>query len=124
MIDFNQFWKLYPRRDKKIPARKAWDKLSLEQQQAAITYLELDPYAGREKCWMPQPTSFINQERWEDEIIEQPRVKEEWEKIPKEDDLLVTWARKHGFGPPGDLDSYFQYRQKLAQKIKNRLATV
>ena len=43
-IDFTKFWEIYPRRDKKIPARKKWDALSLEKQKKAIAHLKLNPF--------------------------------------------------------------------------------
>ena len=121
MIDFNKFWSIYPKKVAKKPAKSAWKRLSHYRQHIALRDMELGRYNGTEKAYIPNAATYLNQERWEDEIIEQPRQKEEWEKMPREDENLVTWARKHGFPQPNDLDSYFQYRQKLGQKIKERL---
>ena len=122
MIDFNQLWSIYPKKVAKVPAQRAWSRLSEDKRRIAIDDIAKGRYNGTEKAYIPNAATYLNQERWEDEIIEQPRQKEEWELMPREDDNLVVWAKKHGFPPPNDLDTYFQYRQKLTQKIKERLA--
>ena len=122
MIDFSQFWNSYPKKVAKVPAQRAWKRVSHHRQHIALRDIENGRYSGTEKAYIPNAATYLNQERWEDEIIEQPRKKEEWEKMPREDDLLVNWARKHGFPQPGAQDSYFQYRQKLTNKIKERIS--
>ena len=121
MSDFDHFWEIYPKKMAKIPAQRAWERLTLDKKRIAYADIKKGRYSDTEKAYIPNAATYLNQERWEDEIIEQPRQKEEWEFIPKEDDKLVSWARKHGFGEPNERDTYFQYRQKLGQKIKQRL---
>lgn len=70
--EFDAFWKIYPRRVAKAPARKAWvaalrkapaDKIceALCAQLAAGFF--------REATYTPYPASWLNQERWEDETV-------------------------------------------------------
>ena len=124
MIDFSKFWNAYPKKVAMVPAQRAWNRLGADGRDIAFNDIKAGRYASTEKVYIPNAATYLNQERWNDEIIEQPRKNEEWEKMPREDDLLVNWARKHGFPQPGAQDSYFQYRQKLTQKIKDRLATI
>ena len=121
MDDFSHFWEIYPKKIAKVPAQRAWDRLTLDKKRTAYADIKKCRYNGTEKAYIPNAATYLNQERWEDEVIEQPKQKEEWEKIPQDDDEMVMWARKHKFPPPSDLDSYFQYRNKLKQKIKERL---
>ena len=73
MADFNDFWEIYPRKTAKVVARRAWEKLNpdytlLEKMRANI---EARILAGewREKQFIPHPATYLNQERWEDEVI-------------------------------------------------------
>lgn len=69
---FDDFWKVYPKRQGKGDAEKAWTK--------AVTTLGVDPqtiidaalvYAyqrkGQDPKWTKQPASWLNGRRWEDE---------------------------------------------------------
>jgi len=82
---FNEFWSLYPRKIAKATARKAWAKLSAEQQlmaaKAIDTHCQYWSAKETELEFIPHPATWLNQERWEDElVIELKKVKEskEW----------------------------------------------
>lgn len=69
---FDQFYRLYPRRQKRPDAEKAWRKLSPEQRQAAMAAL---PAHCQRPDWLkdggqfvPLPASWLNGQRWEDEL--------------------------------------------------------
>lgn len=71
---FEQFWKLYPKKAKRKDALRAWQKLkpSAELQEVLITALgkhcvshDWTKEGGR---YVPLPASWINGERWEDEL--------------------------------------------------------
>ncbi|WP_346686286.1 hypothetical protein [Megamonas hypermegale] len=92
---FNEFWKLYPKKVDKANARKKWLRLkpndelfktiisALENQITFKKWHEID------KQYIPNPTTWINGERWEDEIKEaagnsqpqevQPPAYKEWQ---------------------------------------------
>jgi hypothetical protein len=120
MIDFDQFWQAYPKKVAKKPAEKAWNRISHHRQHIALRDIELGRYNGTEKPYIPNAATYLNQERWEDEIIEQPKQKEEWEVMPRDDDKLIPWARRWKFPEPREGENYYQYRQKLGQKIQER----
>lgn len=70
---FDEFWALYPRRTGKPEARKRWAKITRKTDPQVI----LDGLAARVDWWsrarterefIPHPTTWLNQGRWEDEI--------------------------------------------------------
>ena len=69
-IDFEIFWNLY---DKKVGAKdnckKKWDKLTLETQQRILDFLPQYLPTIKDKQFQPYPETWLNQKRWENEII-------------------------------------------------------
>ncbi|MCK4705866.1 MAG: helix-turn-helix domain-containing protein [Gammaproteobacteria bacterium] len=65
---FDLFWKNYPRKDDKKKAKVAFKKLSLKKKNSAINDCEAR-YIETEKQYIPMPTTYINNERWDNEII-------------------------------------------------------
>jgi hypothetical protein len=71
--DFEQFWKIYPRKVAKGDARKAW--LTTTSIRPSIADLLKAVYAARaSKQWLkddgeyiPHPATWLRQERWEDQ---------------------------------------------------------
>lgn len=121
MIDFNKFWKAYPKKVARVPAQRAWDRLSVGKQAIAIKDIADGRYTRTEKAYIPNGATYINQERWEDEIIEQPRQKEEWEIIPFEDENLAMFAQKHGLANARPGESYYEFRHRLQRSIDERM---
>ena len=74
-IRFNEFWELYPKKQSKSPALKAWLKLKLDDElfQAIITALKeqinCDQWQRSNGQFIPNPLTWINQKRWEDEVM-------------------------------------------------------
>lgn len=70
---FDAFWDVYPRREGKKAARKAWDRAlkdgatPLQIITGAIAYRDLP---GREPRYTAHPTTWLNQGRWEDELVD------------------------------------------------------
>jgi len=71
---FDEFWSLYPKKVGKKPAREKWRKLSPNEKLFGEIMRGLEKYIVSEQ-WMrdngqfiPHPTTFLNQRRWEDEI--------------------------------------------------------
>jgi len=82
-ITFEQFYKLYPRKEKRPLAERAFKKLSVKDKFDAynglINYIKVWKASETEKQFIPHPSTFINQRRWEDEI-ELPKQKAEFKK--------------------------------------------
>lgn len=76
---FKQFWKAYPRKEKRKEALRLWMKLNPDEalyrriMGGLSAYLESpqwrDEKGGFRKQYIPQPTAWLNGERWEDDII-------------------------------------------------------
>ena len=71
---FDQFWQLYPRKENKQQARRAWAKLKPNQELFNMMANALE-YRRQTKEWLaedgryiPHPASWLNGRRWEDEI--------------------------------------------------------
>lgn len=78
MNDFEAFWKEYPRKVAKRGALKAWQKLNfIEQTQALEAITQHKAYwlaKETEADFIPHASTWLNQGRWEDEIvIEKPK---------------------------------------------------
>lgn len=71
---FDEFWKLYPRKKEKVRAKKWWDKnaKSEEKQDEIINGLKkhLPSMKANDKRYIAHPTTWLNGERWNDEVEE------------------------------------------------------
>lgn len=69
---FDAFWEQYPRKIGKAEARKSWSKVSAENQDIAIAviglHVQMWAAEGRGLDTIPHATTWLNQERWEDEV--------------------------------------------------------
>ena len=80
MIDFEDFWAAYPRKQDKKKARSKWSRLSNKVKQTIMDDV-LVRFVGIERQFIPMPTTYMNGERWEDEIIDAKEDKtgvDEW----------------------------------------------
>ena len=70
-IAFDEFWKLYPRKEGRKKAEEKWDRLTLANQQKAI--VDVPKRNLEHGTWVegfvPHAATYINGERWEDEIV-------------------------------------------------------
>ena len=65
--EFEAFWKTYPRKNAKAAAFKAWNKLSTEEKQLALTGAQRyahDP--NRVPQFTAHGSTWLNEKRWED----------------------------------------------------------
>jgi hypothetical protein len=69
-IEFSVFWDLYNHKIGDKPgAEKKWNKLPLEIQQKAISILPAYLKTIKDKQFQPHPATWLNQERWNNEIL-------------------------------------------------------
>lgn len=72
--DFEEFWKLYPRREGKALACRSWQRLSLPQKRKAYVALRTQLPALTAKLadptgnFCPHPATWINQGRFDDDV--------------------------------------------------------
>lgn len=79
---FDQFWQAYPKRVAKKPARRAWDKLHVDNDLLAKILAAL-AWQKRSDDWqrdggryIPNPATWLNGGRWEDEHNPVPEDKQ------------------------------------------------
>ena len=70
---FAEFWKLYPRKIAKTAAQKAWRSLRLGDSARGQVLADLrrrlaGEWAKKDKQYIPHPTTYLHQRRWEDEV--------------------------------------------------------
>lgn len=84
-IHFDEFWNLYDHKkgDKKA-ATKKWDALTHETQKKIIELLPKFILTISDKQYQPYPTSFLNQERWNDDLTQKNKKNENKPTIPTE----------------------------------------
>jgi uncharacterized protein YdaU (DUF1376 family) len=73
---FEEFWKVYPRKVNKVGARKSWaaaaKKVTSEKLvDAAAGYAKA--CMGKEEKFILHAATWLNQERWDDPILEKPK---------------------------------------------------
>lgn len=70
---FDDFWAAYPRKVGKKTAREKWKTRRLDEQ-ADMIIADIEARKRRHRPWLdgyiPNPTTYLNGERWDDEIIE------------------------------------------------------
>ena len=65
---FERFWAVYPRRDAKKDARKAWTQIGGDQHvEAILTALGWQAAQWTERQFTPLPATYLRGERWDDE---------------------------------------------------------
>lgn len=71
-VGFEDFWRAYPRRVAKKDALKAWQKISAEHHGRIMQAIEANKRSEQWKKdggqFIPYPATWLNGERWEDEI--------------------------------------------------------
>jgi len=65
--DFERFWEVWPRREARIAAIKAWKRLNEEERRQAIGGVW--KFCGKQRCYIPHPATYLNGRRWEDEVV-------------------------------------------------------
>ena len=92
---FDEFWSLYPRKDGKHIARKAWQKArpDLEKVKASLAWQkDSEVWTKDNGQFIPMPATYLNQRRYEDDapvhvhmmeptVTEPPPEEDLWEKL-------------------------------------------
>lgn len=74
---FQQFWELYPRKEGKRAAEKAFYRAAerVSELSAIFEGLSTSPRLKREKQYIPHAASWLNGDGWEDEPEKQDRAR-------------------------------------------------
>jgi hypothetical protein len=117
---FDEFWMMYPRKVAKAAARKTWQKLTDEQQlQAAKAIDEHCQYWKAKETaleYIPHASTWLNQERWEDELVIEPKKEKIDKKWMFSNDGIVAKARELGVLGNG-YDTYETLKKKCMSKL-------
>lgn len=71
---FESFWTVYPRKVGKAQARKAWDKLNLNNDTVMLIAenialrIKHGEWSDANKTFIPHASTYLNNARWEDEV--------------------------------------------------------
>ena len=80
-ITFQEFYGLYPRKVGRFLAEKSFKKLNKRNRQLAyeglIKYIKFWESNKTEKQFIPHPSTWLNQKRWDDELESLDEVVEE-----------------------------------------------
>jgi len=108
---FNEFWDIYPAKVGKKKAAQTWKSRKLDRIADKIISgvresIEKDPRwdAG----FVPNPTTYLNGDRWEDEIQTAPKVMQ-W---PTKNEEWVALGRKHQVSP-GIGEGWPQFKDRV-----------
>ena len=120
-MEFNLFWSQYPKKVGKLTAKRSWEKLSQENQQKALeAIVEHRKYwsaKGTEWEFIPHASTWLNQERFEDElVIEQKENKRPPLPWYASDELTLAKGRELGLNPYAG-ETFAQFRARLSAKI-------
>jgi len=117
---FDEFWSLYPRKIAKATARKAWAKLSAEQHLMAAKAIQThcDYWRAKETEleFIPHASSWLNQERWEDELVIEPKKQKESKEWMFSNEGIAAKARELGIMGNG-YDTYASLKAKCMSKL-------
>jgi DNA polymerase elongation subunit (family B) len=120
-MTFENFWSQYPKKVGKLTARRSWEKLSQENQQKALeAIVEHRKYwtaKGTDWEFIPHASTWLNQERFEDElVIEQKENKRPPLPWYASDELTLVKGRELGLNPYAG-ETFAQFRARLSAKI-------
>jgi len=121
MANFDNFWNMYPRKVGRLTAKRSWEKLSQENQQKALeAIVEHRKYwsaKGTEWEFIPHASTWLNQERFEDElVIEQKENKRPPLPWYASDELTLAKGRELELNPYAG-ETFAQFRARLSAKI-------
>lgn len=76
--DFDFFWKIYPKKQGKKEAYKAYTKArkkaGRDELLEALREVKTKDWCNRELQYVPHASTWLNQERWNDEVQEQKKI--------------------------------------------------
>jgi hypothetical protein len=121
-MTFAVFYSLYPRKMARKDAERAWNKLTLAEQaeclEAMPNYLKYWKIKETAKDYIPYPASFLNAQRWTDEIDIEP-IQNKKPELPWYSSEELTKAKAQEVNCPAYAgEGWQQWRARISQKIK------
>ena len=100
-VPFNIFWKRYPKKVGKQAARRAWKthKAKLQEVLESLSWqIASEDWTKEGGKYIPNPATYLNQHRWEDEPMQKPagpEVDPEVARLMKEDEEAIKqWKER------------------------------
>ncbi len=119
-MTFQDFYSLYPRKMGRKEAERSWNRLTPAQQaeclEAMPNYIKYWKIKQTQKDFIPYPATFLNQERWTDEIDLEPTKKPELPWYSTEE-LTIKKAQEINC-PAYQGEGWQQWRARISQKIR------
>ena len=117
---FEEFWAAYPRKVAKAVARKAFARLSEQQQldacKAIANHIAYWKAKETDLEYIPHASSWLNGERWEDFIVIEPKKEKIDKKWMFSNEGIEAKARELGVLGTG-YDSYDSLKRKCMNKL-------
>lgn len=129
---FDDFWKVYPKKVGKKKCKDAWKRRKFETKvvqdtcmkdgdvelsMADVIIADVERRVKSDRKWLegfvPNPLTYINGDRWEDEIQSQKNGTG----IPKTEPELLAWAKKRGHEPKVG-ESWHEFRQRITGEVR------
>jgi hypothetical protein len=111
------FYDPYPKKAGRKEAIKAWNKLRPDRDLTVKMWRHYSvAYKDTKKQFIPNPATYLNQEKWKDEIIVKTK-EEKLLKLPSDDVKLEAFCRKHNLPAATTDKDYFAYRARLKKYI-------
>ncbi len=119
-MTFQDFYSLYPRKMGRKEAERSWNRLTPAQQaeclEAMPNHIKYWKIKQTQKDFIPYPATFLNQERWTDEIDLEPTKKPELPWYSTEE-LTIKKAQEINC-PAYQGEGWQQWRARISQKIR------
>jgi hypothetical protein len=125
---FEDFWAVWPKREARKAAVRAWEKLNAQSRMAAFValpaHVERWRKEARSRNHIPHPGTWLNGERWEDELGE---IFQQAPAPVKRPDtawwfshvLMERKGREVGVGPARPGEQTEQYRARIQAAIED-----
>ena len=117
---FDEFWALYPRKIAKAVARKCFNKLTEQQQLDACKAIDEHCLYWKTKEteleFIPHPATWLNNERWEDELVIEPKKEKVDKKWMFSNEGIEAKALELGIMGNG-YDTYASLKAKCMSKL-------
>lgn len=120
-MNFDEFWKKYPRKVARKAAMQAFNRLPPDEQELALetidSHNEYWKLKQTEKDFIPHPATWLNQGRYYDELDMTPKQAKK-PALPwySTEQLTMDKARELGMTPrPGE--DMAQFRTRIAERV-------
>ena len=123
-MNFESFWAKYPRKVAKRAAKAVFDRMTTEDKQMAVnaldTHLKHWQIEGTELAFIPHPTTWLRQGRFEDEIIIQAVKGKEWHETSTG---LIEKGREYNINP-NQFNHFYQFKEAVHNAVNGNVINV